>query len=325
MDAAVDIPASSTQDTISPTERKRPRRIRQRNAPRSAAESSTDPRENEVQNRQKRPSGPPRGDAGRQARSSPSSSRPEAGVDTGAIDSKKRDSRPRNPPRPRNTGNVAGETTKDEGGRQTPQSSNGAPRRGAKFGAGLTVSGSTPAPKPARYRKNAAPSGPIGDDLTSRLTHDLRTAPYPDCPICFNSIHPAQRTWSCSPSIPVIRPPDEEGQEQQYCWTTFHVKCIGEWASTNVKAIADAWRARGETNKRGDWRCPGCQAKREIVPSGYWYAPLYYRYMSYLIPTYKGASAIRPPSHNHLVSQPLTRVPIRVRVFARVAADIHAL
>jgi transcriptional repressor NF-X1 len=24
----------------------------------------------------------------------------------------------------------------------------------------------------------------------------------------------------------------------------------------------------------GDWRCPGCQAKREVVPSGYWYVQL---------------------------------------------------
>ena len=27
---------------------------------------------------------------------------------------------------------------------------------------------------------------------------------------------------------------------------------------------------RGLESKRRDWRCPGCQAKRERVPSGYW-------------------------------------------------------
>ena len=33
---------------------------------------------------------------------------------------------------------------------------------------------------------------------------------------------------------------------EQYCWTTFQVKCIRSWASKSVKDIADAWRARGE-------------------------------------------------------------------------------
>ncbi|TRM63424.1 hypothetical protein BD626DRAFT_494323 [Schizophyllum amplum] len=105
---------------------------------------------------------------------------------------------------------------------------------------------------------------PPADDLTSTLIHALKTPPYPDCPICFSSIHPAQPTWSCSPNIPVIT----EG-EAQYCWTTFHLKCIRSWASKSVKEMAEAWRARNQ-DKPGDWRCPGCQGRREIVPPGYW-------------------------------------------------------
>ena len=85
--------------------------------------------------------------------------------------------------------------------------------------------------------------GPIGDDLASTLIHALSTPPYPDCPICFSPIHPAQPTWSCSPSTPTIV---GQNEEVQYCWTTFHVKCIRSWASKSVKDIADAWRARGE-------------------------------------------------------------------------------
>lgn len=134
--------------------------------------------------------------------------------------------------------------------------------RGAKFNAGLTsdssVSKAAPSTKPSRSARAPEP-----DDLTSRLIAALRTPPYPDCPICFSAIYPAQPIWSCSPSIPVI------GQEQ-YCWTTFHLKCIRSWAGKSVKEVADAWRARGEMDKEGDWRCPGCQAKRAAVPSGYW-------------------------------------------------------
>ena len=42
------------------------------------------------------------------------------------------------------------------------------------------------------------------DNLTNRLIDSLRTPPYADCPICFNSIHPAQPIWSCSPSSPGV-------------------------------------------------------------------------------------------------------------------------
>ncbi|KAH6900865.1 hypothetical protein BKA70DRAFT_1312767 [Coprinopsis sp. MPI-PUGE-AT-0042] len=46
-----------------------------------------------------------------------------------------------------------------------------------------------------------------------------------------------------------------EGAQVQYCWTPFHMGCIKSWQQR---------AARGEPEKRGDWRCPGCQAKREI-------------------------------------------------------------
>ncbi|EPQ53520.1 hypothetical protein GLOTRDRAFT_45377 [Gloeophyllum trabeum ATCC 11539] len=111
-------------------------------------------------------------------------------------------------------------------------------------------------------------SGPKKDDLTSTLIHNLRTPPYPDCPICFSAIHPVQPTWSCSPSLPIAGA-EGENENMQCCWTTFHLKCIKSWASKSVKEMAEAWRARGE-DRKGEWRCPGCQAKRMIVPNGYW-------------------------------------------------------
>ncbi|KAL4253098.1 NFX1 family protein [Abortiporus biennis] len=156
-------------------------------------------------------------------------------------------------------------------------------RRGAKFGASLTETpqGGSPAQhtasehsKPSKRYRNTAPKG---DDLTSTLIHSLSTSPYPDCLICFSAIHPAQPTWSCSPLIPISSGTEDEKdggnsshhETPQCCWTTFHLKCIRSWASKNVKDVADAWRARGE-NRPGEWRCPGCQSKRLVVPSGYW-------------------------------------------------------
>lgn len=162
-------------------------------------------------------------------------------------------------------------------------------RRGGKFNAGLTdsksgVVGDTSilenAPlRPSDRYKNRAPRNfasskvapsPVADDLASTLVRALSTPPYPDCLICFSSIHPAQPVWSCSPSIPVIGDTTGESTPQQYCWNNFHVKCIRSWAAKSVKEVADAWHARGDEGHRGDWRCPGCQAKREIVPAGYW-------------------------------------------------------
>jgi hypothetical protein len=149
--------------------------------------------------------------------------------------------------------------------------------RRAKFSSHLTdaagpsaqVLGAAPRAERASYTHPALVAG----DLTSTLIDSLRTPPYPDCPICFSAIHPAQPSWSCSPTAPVAPVDGEEvesGPESaRCCWTTFHLKCIRAWAGKSVKDVADAWRARGE-NRPGDWRCPGCQAKRISVPSGYW-------------------------------------------------------
>lgn len=122
---------------------------------------------------------------------------------------------------------------------------------------------SSPTPKP----KPKHPRGPTGDDLTSTLTRSLRTAPYLDCPICFNPVRPEHPTWSCSP--PQDSFSEDEKERLQCCWTTFHLKCIRSWAEKSVKDIVEAWRARGEV-RPGEWRCPGCQMKRERVPTTYW-------------------------------------------------------
>ncbi|KAH9926706.1 uncharacterized protein B0H18DRAFT_1084937 [Fomitopsis serialis] len=153
--------------------------------------------------------------------------------------------------------------------------------RGAKFKGSLSEATSSSAVKSA---SDAKPSEkyrlavPQGDDLTSRMIYELSTPPFPDCLICFAPIHPAQPTWSCSPSNPISTVPDDDasasetrraGETAQCCWTTFHLKCIRSWAAKSVKDVVEAWRARGE-EREGNWRCPGCQSKRVPVPSSYW-------------------------------------------------------
>jgi transcriptional repressor NF-X1 len=131
-------------------------------------------------------------------------------------------------------------------------------RRSKPADSGSKADALTPTSGPnSQRRRNKVPTG---DDLTSILTFSLSNPPFPECMICFNPIRPEQHTWSCSPG---------EEKEAQSCWNTFHLKCVQSWASKSVKDMEEAWRARGEERK-GEWRCPGCQLKREIVPQRYW-------------------------------------------------------
>ena len=132
-------------------------------------------------------------------------------------------------------------------------SSRGKSRR-ERFGGQLTEVNERPSRPPRRPR-----TPPPDSDLTTRLIYTLRTPPFPDCPICFNPLHPAQPTWSCSLTEDV----------SSCCWATFHLKCIREWARKSTKEVKDAFVARGQLNDEGYWRCPGCQEKRTQVPRTY--------------------------------------------------------
>ena len=158
------------------------------------------------------------------------------------------------------------------------------PKPGSNFNSNLTEDEPRCQPKPtnqgsantARKYRQALPQG---DDLTSRLIRDISTPPWPDCLICFYAIHRDQPTWSCSPLIPISSASDDEkdrspdlhraAESAQFCWTTFHLKCVRPWASKSVKDTEEAWRIR-EIERKGEWRCPGCQARREVVPTSYW-------------------------------------------------------
>lgn len=133
-------------------------------------------------------------------------------------------------------------------------------RRAGRSNPRTNVTAGTQAPVSHANPRRKRDKAPAGDDLTSILTFSLSNPPFPECMICFNLIRPEQPTWSCSP---------REEKEAQSCWNTFHLKCIHPWAEKSVKDLEEAWRARGE-EKTGEWRCPGCQSRREIVPRKYW-------------------------------------------------------
>ncbi|KAG7446740.1 uncharacterized protein BT62DRAFT_948549 [Guyanagaster necrorhizus] len=163
---------------------------------------------------------------------------------------------------------VPGDDPSEEPSSSRPKPPNGG-RRGVKFNAGLTSDSPSQSPHGWGKHKAKDPPSDQANDLTSILIRGLSTRPYTDCPICFNAIHPPQPTWSCSPSIPIL-PPGESAElfVPQYCWTTFHLKCIHSWSEKSYNEVKEAWRARGE-ERRGEWRCPGCQGRRGMLIGGY--------------------------------------------------------
>ncbi|CDZ97760.1 Transcription factor NF-X1, contains NFX-type Zn2-binding and R3H domains [Phaffia rhodozyma] len=110
------------------------------------------------------------------------------------------------------------------------------------------------------------------EDLATRLTWAVSYPPWPDCAICFNSIHAEQPIWSCVPSqhpsdhlVDGIKDDEIKLAGSSSCWGIFHLKCISDWASRSVKDFA------ANPAKEGSpvWRCPGCQTQRRQVPNRY--------------------------------------------------------
>lgn len=130
--------------------------------------------------------------------------------------------------------------------------------------------------------------------------------------ICFNPILPGQPSWSCSP---------KEEKDAQLCWNTFHLKCIKPWAEKSVKDTEDAWKARGEERK-GEWRCPGCQSKRELVPRKYWWVVDLIDGNMRTHPNYLGVFVVQPKTPNPRDWQLL--IPAGILVHALDLADILA-
>jgi len=103
-------------------------------------------------------------------------------------------------------------------------------QRSRKFGSQLTPSGgegvSRNADRPQIPKQPAI--DPDNLDLTSRLMYSFtHKEDALDCPICFNSIHPAQPIWSCTPSP----------EADTCCWGTFHLKCIRSWATKSASLL----------------------------------------------------------------------------------------
>ncbi|KAJ1024285.1 hypothetical protein NDA18_004456 [Ustilago nuda] len=118
-------------------------------------------------------------------------------------------------------------------------------------------------------------------DLRSRLLAELSSGEY-DCVICYNTVTTRQATWSCS-----------------QCYSVLHLPCVRKWAESSVKK-AEEHNATQEDpeirNRRGTWRCPGCQYASEDVPKIYWYDS-----NALLANLSKGGPPLVPPPARHFL------------------------
>lgn len=199
-----------------------------------------------------------------------SSSQPPLGT---AQDAPKHNPRRRN----RKVGGGGDKSEKLNGAATEPDTNDGAtqqseaqPRVAARrqqFGGKLTGGSSTqPAQNGSKASQNGRAKKPVVKvpataepveyaDLRSRLLAELSSGEY-DCVICYSTVTTKQATWSCS-----------------QCYSVLHLPCVRKWAESSVKK-AEEHNAMQEDpeirNRRGTWRCPGCQYAREDVPKIYW-------------------------------------------------------
>lgn len=130
------------------------------------------------------------------------------------------------------------------------------PSRRRQFGGKIT-GGATEEQVSASAAGNAGASLDVPveyTDLRSRLVAELRSGEY-DCSICYSGISQRASIWSCS-----------------QCYTVLHLVCVKQWASSSVKAAEEQNAMQEDVRireRKGTWRCPGCQLAREDVPQLY--------------------------------------------------------
>ena len=103
----------------------------------------------------------------------------------------------------------------------------------------------TPRPRRQSLLKSMAP------DIATRTHEDISNAIY-ECPICTNEVARNSKVWSC-----------------KTCWTVFHLSCIKKWSINEGSTQAQQRHENGDLPPPRQWRCPGCNLPKDVLPSTY--------------------------------------------------------
>lgn len=103
----------------------------------------------------------------------------------------------------------------------------------------------TPRARRGSILKSTAP------DIATRTHEDIMSGAY-ECPICTSEIGRNSNVWSC-----------------KICWTVFHLTCIKKWSTNEGSTMAQQRNQGGEFASPRQWRCPGCNLPKDVLPSTY--------------------------------------------------------
>lgn len=121
-------------------------------------------------------------------------------------------------------------------------------QRGGKIGTGQ-LHRQTPQNASRGRRRSILKS--TAPDIATRTHDDINSGAY-ECPICTNEVARNSRVWSC-----------------KTCWTVFHLDCIKKWSTNEGSTLALQRNEEGELPSPRQWRCPGCNLPKNVLPSSY--------------------------------------------------------
>jgi transcriptional repressor NF-X1 len=104
------------------------------------------------------------------------------------------------------------------------------------------------APKPHPRAKRRL-SRSVAPDISTRIHDDIAHGIY-ECAICTNEVSRNSKIWSC-----------------RTCWTVFHIGCIKKWSKNEGAGVAH--NRNEEEPAARQWRCPGCNLPKDVLPSSY--------------------------------------------------------
>ena len=107
-----------------------------------------------------------------------------------------------------------------------------------------------PQTKTPRARRQSIPKS-TAPDIATRTHEDIANGIY-ECPICTNEVARNSKVWSC-----------------KTCWTVFHLSCIKKWSTNEGSTQAQRPNENGDLPPPRQWRCPGCNLPKDVLPSTY--------------------------------------------------------
>ena len=104
--------------------------------------------------------------------------------------------------------------------------------------------------KTPRVRRQSIPKS-TAPDIATRTHEDITHGIY-ECPICTNEVAQNSKIWSC-----------------KTCWTVFHLSCIKKWSTNEGSTQSQRPSENGDLPPPRQWRCPGCNLPKDVLPSTY--------------------------------------------------------